>query len=65
MQDIKNLTIASVCTAFPFIEAITSRTTLSIISAIVLPVTFFVIGKAIDAAVQIYLYKAMGKEKQK
>ena len=41
----------------PVLAAIESRTLISIISAIVLPIVFFAIGKTADVLLQIYLHK--------
>jgi hypothetical protein len=54
MQDIKNFYLAWL-SSLPAMFMIESRTLISIISAIVLPIVFFAIGKAADIALQIYL----------
>ena len=55
MQDTKNIFIAWICSAVPLAEALGSPSTISIVTAVVLPITFFAIGKAIDVGLQIYL----------
>ena len=55
MQDIKNFYLAWV-SSVPVIAAIESRTLISIISAIVLPIAFFALGKTADILLQIYLH---------
>ena len=55
MNDIKNFLIAYFSTASSVFAAIEARTVITIISAIVLPVMFFAVGKAVDVLVQIYL----------
>ena len=55
MQDIKNFYLAWV-SSVPVIAAIESRTLISIISAIVLPIAFFALGKTADVLLQIYLH---------
>ena len=57
MNDTKNILLAWTSTVTTLFAAIESRTLLSVISAIVMPIVFFAIGKAIDVAVQIYLRK--------
>ena len=55
MNDIKNILLAwtsSLTSAFAATEA---RTWITIVSAIVLPVLFFTLGKTIDVGLQIYL----------
>lgn len=53
MQDMKNIFIAWVSAAMP-IAAAMETTAVSVISAIVLPIIFFTVGKAVDVAVQVW-----------
>lgn len=55
MNDLKNIAIAWFSTTSSLLAAIETRTLITIISAIVLPVIFFTIGKAADIWLQIYL----------
>lgn len=55
MNDTKNLLIAWISSASSIFTAIETRTLITIFSAIVLPILFFAIGKAIDVSLQIYL----------
>jgi hypothetical protein len=65
MNDIKNILIAYISTTTSLFAAIETRTLITIISAIVLPILFFAIGKAVDVIVQIHLAeKRRGKEKE-
>ena len=55
MNDIKNIMLAwssSLTSAFAAIEA---RTWVTIVSAVILPVLFFTLGKTVDVALQVYL----------
>ncbi|MGD9629200.1 MAG: hypothetical protein AB7V18_08140 [Pyrinomonadaceae bacterium] len=54
MQDIKNVAIAWVSTSATVFSAIELKTALAVLSALVLPVIFFAIGKSIDVALQLY-----------
>lgn len=54
MHDYKNIFIAWISTASSLFAAIEMKSLLTIISAIVLPVIFFTIGKTVDVAVQVY-----------
>lgn len=54
MQDIKNFYLAWV-SSVPVMFAVGSQTLITVISAIILPVLFFAVGKAADIALQIYL----------
>lgn len=66
MNDIKNLFIAFSASTSTFFAAFESTATLiSVISAVVLPVVFFAIGKAIDVALQIHLERIRKSEKDK
>ncbi|MEQ1604567.1 MAG: hypothetical protein ABL999_06835 [Pyrinomonadaceae bacterium] len=55
MNDTKNILLAWISSLPPIISTIEAGTLISIVSAIVLPITFFFLGKTIDVAVQIYL----------
>lgn len=55
MNDIKNILLAWVSSASSLFAAIEYRELITIISALVLPVVFFTIGKTVDVAVQVYL----------
>jgi hypothetical protein len=55
MNDIKNLLIAYISTMASVFTAVETRTIVTIISAIVLPILFFTVGKAIDVILQIYM----------
>jgi len=54
MNDIKNISIAWVSSVTSVFTAIEAKTVITILSAIVLPIVFFAIGKAIDVTLQIY-----------
>ncbi len=55
MHDLKNITLAWISSASSIAAAIDEKTLISIISAIILPVVFFTLGKTIDVALQVYL----------
>ena len=59
MHDYKNIFIAWTSTASSLLAAIEMKTLLTIVSAIVLPVIFFTIGKTIDVAVQVYFRRKL------
>lgn len=63
MHDIKNIFIAWISTASSVFAAIEAKTLVTIISAIVLPVIFFAIGKTIDVALQVYFKKRDERKK--
>ena len=54
MSDYKNILLAWVSTASSLFAAVEMKTVMTIISAVVLPVIFFTIGKTVDVAVQVY-----------
>jgi hypothetical protein len=56
MHDIKNFYLAWIASV-PYLTAIESHTLISVISAIVLPIIFFAIGKTADILLQIYFRK--------
>ncbi len=53
----KNILIAYISSISSIFTAIETRTLITIISAIVLPIMFFTVGKAIDVMLQLYLRK--------
>lgn len=55
MNDSKNILLAWISSASILFEAIETKTLITVISAIVLPILFFAIGKTVDVLVQIYL----------
>jgi hypothetical protein len=63
MSDYKNILLAWVSTASSVFAAVEMRTVMTIISAIVLPVIFFTIGKTVDVAVQVYFKKREERRK--
>ncbi len=56
MNDTKNLFIAYLSSLSSFLAAIETRTVITLISAIVLPIVFFAIGKTVDVLIQLYLH---------
>ena len=54
MNDIKNILIASISTSSSLLTAVETKTVITVLSAIVLPVLFFTIGKTVDVMLQIY-----------
>lgn len=57
MTDFKNICLACFSSTTSIFAAIEAQTLITIISAIVLPVVFFCIGKAVDVLVQVRLSK--------
>ena len=64
MSDYRNIFLAWVSTASSVLTAVEVKTVMTIISAVVLPVIFFTIGKTVDVAVQVYFKrKELAREK--
>jgi len=57
MNDLKNFLLAYLSTVSSVFTAIETRTLITIISAIVLPILFFGVGKTVDVLLQIFLDK--------
>lgn len=55
MNDLKNALIAWSGSSWAVFAAIETPAIITTLSAVLLPIVFFVIGKAIDVALQIYL----------
>lgn len=64
MNDIKNLLIAYFSSVTTVFAAIETRTLITIVSAIVLPILFFAIGKTVDAVLQLYLERKGERRKR-
>jgi hypothetical protein len=64
MNDIKNIFIAWISTSTSLFAAVELKTVLSILSAVVLPIVFFTIGKTVDVLVQIYLKRRADERKR-
>jgi hypothetical protein len=60
MNDLKNFYFAWVA-SIPFLATIHAGTLITFFSAIIVPVLCFLLGKAIDVAVQFYLQKERQK----
>lgn len=65
MNDGKNASLAAISSLFSFAAAIEMQTMITILSAIVLPIIFFTIGKAVDVWVQIYFKRKQGADDRK
>jgi hypothetical protein len=52
-SDMKNILLACFSSVTSFFAVIETQTLITIISAIILPIVFFCIGKAVDVMVQI------------
>lgn len=57
MNDGKNLSLAAFSSLYTFATAVETQTLMAILSAIALPVLFFVVGKTADIWLQIYLFR--------
>jgi len=55
MNDTKNIVLACASSAATVLAALDAPAIISIISAVVLPVILFAVGKTVDVLVQIYL----------
>lgn len=55
MHDFKNILLAWISSASTIVAAVDGGNSLYIVSAIILPIVFFTLGKTIDVLLQIYL----------
>ena len=55
MNDTKNILLAWISSISSVFAAIEARTWITIISAVVLPIVFFTVGKTVDVILQIHL----------
>jgi hypothetical protein len=63
MNDTKNILIAYISSVSSIFTAIETRTLITVLSAIVLPILFFTVGKAIDVALQFH-FKAREEKRR-
>jgi hypothetical protein len=61
MNDTKNILIAWISSASSVFTAIETRELITIISAILLPIIFFTIGKTVDVLLQLHFAKEKGR----
>ncbi|MGB7069629.1 MAG: hypothetical protein WBD22_09060 [Pyrinomonadaceae bacterium] len=54
MHDFKNILLAWGSSSWVMLAAVENEELITVMSAIVLPVVFFGIGKAIDVGIQVY-----------
>lgn len=59
----KNICLATLSSATSFFTVIETQTLITIISAIVLPIFFFCVGKAVDVLVQVRFRQMAEKRK--
>jgi len=64
MNDTKNILLAWISSVSSVFTAIEARTWITLISAIVMPVVFFTLGKTVDVLLQIY-FKRREEERPK
>ncbi len=64
MNDTKNILLAWVSSISTVFAAIETRTWITIISAIVLPIMFFAVGKTVDVLLQIYFRRREERRKR-
>ena len=62
MNDTKNILLAWISSLSSVLAALETGTWTTLFSAVVLPITFFVVGKAVDVALQIYFRKERKKQ---
>lgn len=65
MQDTKNICLAGFASTTSIFTAIETQTLITIISAIVLPIFFFCIGKAVDVMVQVRFRQMAERRKER
>ncbi|MGH9819844.1 MAG: hypothetical protein ACRD43_06715 [Pyrinomonadaceae bacterium] len=65
MHDLKNILLAWVSAAPTFVAVIDGGSIVTIVSAIILPTIFFLLGKAVDVGVQFYFRQKRIDEPQR
>jgi len=62
---LSNLFLASFSSVAPILQAFDTQKLIPIISAVILPIFFFCIGKTVDVCVQIYFRRQEAKRLEK
>lgn len=65
MNDTKNIILAWLSAGSPLLMAFGTDAAMTILSAVLLPVILFAVGKSIDVALQIYLRRRSGEDREK
>jgi hypothetical protein len=65
MTDLKNICLAACASTTSIFTAIEAQTLITVISAIILPIFFFCVGKAVDVMVQVRLRQMADKRREK
>lgn len=65
MNDSKNILLAWLSSVSPIFLAIETQTWITVVTAIILPIIFFVAGKTIDVFLQIYLKRKEARSEEK
>ena len=63
MNDTKNILLAWISSISSVFAAIEVRTWITIISAVVLPIVFFTVGKTVDVLLQIHFQRKDERQK--
>lgn len=65
MNDTKNLLLAWISSTSTIFAAFDGGAWMAVVSAVVLPIIFFAVGKTIDVALQIYLKRRDDERRRK
>jgi len=65
MTDLKNMCLACFSSTTSIFAAIEMQTVITIVSAVILPILFFCIGKAVDVMVQVRLRQIADRRREK
>lgn len=63
MSDTRNAFLAWASSATSLFAAFETRDIITVVSAIVLPVIFFTVGKTVDVMLQVYLKRGKGGDR--
>ena len=65
MTDLKNICLATFSSTTSIAAAIETQTLITIISAVILPIVFFCLGKAVDVIVQVRLKRMSDRRRER
>lgn len=65
MTDLKNICLAGFASTTSIFAAIEAQTLITVISAVILPIVFFCVGKAVDVLVQVRLRQMADRRRER
>jgi hypothetical protein len=65
MNDLKNVVLAWASSSTAIFAAVDAPTLITVLSAVVLPIIFFVVGKTVDVLLQVHFRRTEKTDKER